>query len=220
MKKKYYVIINWKVKSPAGVYRMSSKVVECMKGNKNFLTPAVPMEDFEAASTRLNAAIDNRENGPAARTELEEAAVDMDTKMREQAAYVSEESKGEKKIIESSGFQPNKGEETKAIVPDVPKEMAVTSRNGTIVLSAKKPKGATSLCWVIFVNREPAEVAVTSVGVSLPADAGNTFIIPAGKAREVLDIFPIGTKITAQVLAQNAAGKSPLTVPRSAVVNL
>ena len=218
MKKRYYVIINWKITSPAGMYRVSSKVVECMKDNKNFLTPDVPMSEFTEASSRLNSAIDNRDNGASAQTELQEAAVDMDAKLRSQAFYVTDISKGDKKIIESSGYEVNKGDETKSVIPDTPVIKSLKSSKGIVSLRAIKPKGAASLCWVLFINTDPVPITITNNTVDIPVGV-RVMIIPAGKASEKLTGLAIGTKVTAQVLAQNAAGKSALTAPDFVLVN-
>ena len=218
MKKKPYVIINWKITSPTGMYRVSSKVVECMTGNKNFATPAVPMPEFTEASDRLNTAIDNRKNGPAARTELKQAADDMDTKLRTQADYVTQTANGDIKVIESSGFEVNKGSDSKSVVPDTPIIKSLKSSKGIVNLSAIKPKGAASLCWLLFIDIDPVPVTVTSNTIELPSGI-RVIIIPAGKAKETYGGLPIGTKVTVQVLAQNAAGKSALTAPDYVLVN-
>ena len=218
MKKRYYVIINWRTASPTGMYRVSSKVVECMTGNKNFVTPAVPMDQFTEASNRLNTAIDNRENGPAAKTELEEAAADMDAKLRDQAIYVTEASKGDKKMIESSGFEVNKGTDNKAVVPDTPVIKSLKSSKGIVNLSALKSKGTASLCWLLFIDIDPVPVTVTNNTIDIPSGI-RVIVIPAGKSKETYGGLPIGTKVTVQVLAQNAAGKSALTAPDYVLVN-
>ena len=218
MKKKSYVIINWKISSPEGMYRVASKVVECMTDNRNFSAPAIPMEEYTAGATRLNKAIDNRLNGPAAREELKEANADMDYLMRTQADYVTDTAKGDIKIIESSGYKANKGTDTKAVVPDTPTGKTLKSSKGIVNLSAKKPKGAASLCWVLFIDTDPVPLTVTENTVEIPVGV-RAIIMPSGKANEKLGGLPIGTKVTAQVLAQNAAGKSALTAPDFVLVN-
>lgn len=218
MKKKSFVIINWKVLSPEGMYRVASKVLECMTNNKNFPAPVIPMEEYRTATDRLNKAIDNRENGPAAREEVKEAAADMDYLMRTQADYVTDTAKGDVKIIESSGYKANKGTDTKAVVPDTPTGKTLKSSKGIVNLSAKKPKGAASLCWVLFIDTDPVALTVTQNTVEIPAGV-RAIIMPSGKSNEKLGGLPIGTKVTAQVLAQNAAGKSALTAPDYVLVN-
>ncbi|MBE7174620.1 MAG: fibronectin type III domain-containing protein, partial [Williamsia sp.] len=193
-------------------------VSEKMDGNKNFLTPAVPLADFDEAADSLQTAYNNRKNGKIGKLELELAGENMDITLRTQAMYVTETSKGDNITIETSGFTSSKDGITKAVVPDMPTNVRLESKNGNVCLIAKKPAGATSFCWVVYYGEVADVVKIENNMISVPQGVGAQ-IINAGKAREVLYGLKPGTLVTVQVLAQNAAGCSALSDAVSIYVN-
>ena len=78
-------------------------------------------------------------------------------------------------------------------------------------LSVDTVKYADSYFWIVFIGEAfPITITHNQMEVS---NAGNYIMIPAGTSRECVRGLAPGTKITVQVLAQNATGKSEFTLP-------
>lgn len=218
MKKYYFALTNWSKTNAKTMLDVASKVSERMQDNDNFPNPAVPMTDFDKKAETLQRTYNNRRNGKVAKIELSNACVEMDTALRSQALYVTETSKGDNLIIETSGFDASKGDFTKAVVPEMPTNVRLESKNGNVCLITKKPLGASALCWVIYYGDVKDLVRVESNRLVVPMGVGAQ-IINGGKYREMLSGVEPGTKVTVQVLAYNAAGCSALSSTECIYVN-
>lgn len=216
--KKFYVIITWTPKSPKSILEIGYTVSQKMDGNENFTDPAVPMDAFNKKLSRVQVGYNNRGNGKMAKMELDAACADMDATLRTQASYVTEASGGNVLIIQSSGFTPCKDGSTAATLPAMPTDVRLDSSNGNVTLIAKKPLGATSLCWVVYYGPVTDRVTVVHNTILVPVGV-SALIISPGKAREIIKSLTPGLLVSAQVLAQNAAGKSALSDMVSIYVN-
>ena len=218
MKNVFTVVINWNVQKPSTVIDVATGVSEKMKDNEHFLTPKVPMTDFDEKLNRAQKAYINRDNGKLAQIELTNAISDLDIALRTQSRYVNEASGYDQAIIETSGYKASKGYNTKSVEPDMPTNVKLTSKNGNVTAKAKKPKGAASLCWAVYYGEVKEMVTVAKNMLSVPAGTA-VQIIPCGKANEVIKGLQTGTRVSVQVLAQNAAGKSALSELYTVFVN-
>ena len=216
--KYYFVVTNWKKQKPTSMLQVSSQVAENMEGNENFPNPAIAIANMQSISSRVQTAYNNRGNGKIARLELEAAITELDGALRTQSYYVTNTAQGDLAIIQTSGFEASKGTSSKAVVPTMPTNVKLESNNGNVSLIAKKPTGASSLCWVIYYGDVTDTVKVENGRISVPANV-SAQIINAGKGREVISSLAPGTKVSVQVMAQNTAGCSSLSQLASIYVN-
>jgi hypothetical protein len=214
----YYVIKNWDYRQPKTLLDVGSNVSEKMEGNKNFLNPPTPVSDLILKMQRTQTAYNNRDNGKLAKTELKDASKDMDSTLRVLGIYVTNESKGVLSVLQTSGFEASKGKGSKSVIPGMPTNVKLKSKNNYVTMSAKKPAGTATMCWVIYYGEATALATVEDNMVKIPAGV-EARIIGAGKASQRLSSLPTGTKVTVQVMAQNAAGCSALSEPVTVFVN-
>ena len=120
-------------------------------------------------------------------------------------AYVNSIANGDVTVIESAGFTATSDSRKKAVVPAVPNAPVISGNASALHLQIPAVAGAVNYCWVIFTGDATA-ATVTDTHIVLN---GAAIVLPDGTARETLrNAIPAGTKISVQVLAQNAAGKS------------
>ena len=215
---RFYAITTWQKNNPKTLLEVGANVLQNMDGNENFTDPAVPMDTFNKKLSRVQVAFNNRGNGKMAKMELDAASADMDTTLRTQSIYVTETAAGSNLVIQSSGFTPCKGGMTPATLPAMPTDVKLESSNSNVCLIAKKPLGAASLCWIVYYGEVTNKVTVEHNTIMVPAGVSAQIISP-GKAREVIKSLTPGLLVSAQVLAQNAAGKSALSNIVSVYVN-
>lgn len=215
MPRKIVVRVTWDESHPPDMASFAHGVADALRNNtETFQTPDVSPDDLDAAANRVDLAYARRMNGPAAKTELEEADTALDDLLHTEATYVSGVAKGNKATIQLSTFVPTSDVNTPATAPATPGAARISGNAAELSLIIDAVPGATSYCWLIFLDA-PVTATVGSNYISLPA--ARVIIIPNGHARETLrNIIPAGTKISVQVMAQNAAGKSAF----SALVSL
>ncbi len=210
MAKPIVVLMNWTKMSPIQMAAFAHNIASRIPAASKSSSPPVAPEDLTNAATRLELAYANRMNGAEAKTEFEAADKALDELLHEVAAYVNSNANGDAVIIEAAGFTATSNERKPATVPAVPNAPGITGNASALRLQIASVAGATSYCWVIFTGEtSSATVAETHITLS-----GAATVIPGGKTREVLrNVVAAGTKITVQVLAQNAAGKSGFSTP-------
>ena len=209
MAKPIVVLMNWNHMAPTQMASFAHNIAAKM----NLLTvklsdpptPPVTPEQMNDAANRLELAYANRMNGAEAKTEFQNADAALDDLLHEHGGYVNTVSDGDKVIIEAFGFTATSDSRKKAVVPDVPVAPKISGNAAELHLQIPAVAGAVSYCWIIFTG-EATQATVTDTHITL---SGAAIIIPDGAARETLrNVIPAGTKISVQVLAQNAAGKS------------
>ncbi|MEP6467168.1 MAG: hypothetical protein ABJB05_12740 [Parafilimonas sp.] len=207
MSKPIVVLISWDNEKPTQMASFAHGVAQNIANNATtFPTPPVTPQNLDIAANRVELAYANRLNGPVAKTELQTADNALDVLLHQMAAYVNTVANGNASIIQIAGFKASSNQRLPATVPATPDAPKISGNAAALHLETNKVNGAVSYCWLIFTG-EPASASITADCIILPAAA--VIIIPDGHLREDLhNIIPAGTKISVQVLAQNAAGKS------------
>ncbi len=207
MQKQIIVLISWDTEKPTQMASFAHGVAEKIAGNAaTFPAPPVTPANLDAAATRVELAYANRLNGPAAKTELQAADNALDILLHNLSTYVSNVANGDVAVIQSAGFKASSNTRLPATSPAVPVAAKISGNAAALHLQTDKINGAVNYCWLIFTG-EPVSATVTADCIILPA--APVMIIPDGHVQETLrNTIPAGTKISVQVLAQNAAGKS------------
>jgi hypothetical protein len=205
------VLMTWIRMSATNMASFAHGVSVAMDGNINFATPKVALADLDKAATRVELAWSNRMNGPAAKTELEDAEEALDEMLHEQAAYVSDEADGSVAIIESASYSATSNSRKKSVIPSTPTSITISGNTAALQLQTPNIQGAT-FCWILFLGT-PGVVTIAENRIMISGAAAiNTIIIPDGHMHESLhNVIPAGTVVTGMVLAQNSAGKSGLS---------
>jgi hypothetical protein len=207
MSKPVVALISWSSAKPTQMAAFAQGISQSLTTNAAaFPHPPVTAVNLAAAASRLQLAYANRLNGPQAKTELAAADAALDDMLHQLATYVTIVANGSAAVIQSAGFKASSSDRLPATVPETPDAPAISGNAAALRIETGKVTGASTYCWLIFTG-QPATAAVTADCISLPA--APVMIIPDGHLREDLhNLIPAGTKISAQVLAQNAAGKS------------
>ena len=174
-----------------------------------------PAPNFETAemikvADDLNKKYQTRLNGPVAKTEYEAAEHVVENFLYTAANYVNSVSKGDLLIIQKAGFEATSTVHVPAQVPGQP-TLTVKSEAGARLLleSSNVPGSHTNLFIVAWGDKLP-ELTITNSQVQISAGA-NMIIVPDGHLHELVSGIPPGTQVFCWCLAQNNAGKSPLS---------
>jgi hypothetical protein len=206
MTKPIVVLISWDNEKPTQMASFAHGVAQSIANNAaTFPTPPVTHQALDIAANRVELAFANRLNGPLAKTELQNADSALDVMLHQMAAYVNGVANGNASVIQTAGFKASSNQRLPATVPATPNAPKISGNAARLRIETNKVNGAISYCWLIFTG-EPASATITADCIILP---GAAMVIPDGHLREELhNLIPAGTKISVQVLAQNAAGKS------------
>ena len=205
MAKPIVVLMNWPKMKSIQMAALAHNIASKINASGQFPDAPVAAKNLDAAANRLELAYANRINGPEAKTEFEAAGNALDDLLRQEAAYVNTLANGDTVLIEAAGFTATNNERKRATVPAAPNAPTVSGNASELHLLIPSVPGARNYCWIIFTG-EAATATVAETHITL---SGAAIVIPDGTTRETLrGVIAAGTKITVQVLAQNAAGKS------------
>lgn len=207
MEKQIVPLISWDTAKPTQMASTAQGVAQGLSNNSDiFPSPPVAPDTINTAANRVTLAYANRFNGPLAKTELQTADDELDIMLHVTADYVNGVAKGDAATIQKAGFKASSNKRLPATTPATPNAARISGNAAALHIETDKVDGAATYCWLIFTG-EPATASVNADCIILPA--APLIIIPDGHLHEDLhNLIPAGTKITVQVLAQNAAGKS------------
>ena len=117
--------------------------VEQMTGNLGFTTPHVPLATMTTKANALTAAIAAAQGGGLAAMVARDAArLDLDLKLREQAAYVQSLAGTNLPLLVSSGFLPASTNRARIVLPQVVIKSLVTLQSGVFKITVHPPPTA------------------------------------------------------------------------------
>ena len=212
MVRKIVVLINWTSLSALDFVVFMTNVVLKLTGNLTFPDLPVSLVVAQAAIDRLNASYPLRKNGAKEKQEYEDAEAALDEIAHQYAEYVNFIAKGVAATIIAGGFVPSSGITNPAVVPDGTGPVSLKpAMGGLLHLSVGTVTGADSYVYVIYLA--PGGAAITVIGKCLIIDPNvvKTIIITDGNKRETIQGLTPGMHVFVQALAQNSAGKSPLS---------
>ena len=211
MPKSIVVLLNWLVTQPNVMTNRALQVKEGLLAYPLlFVTPTVLPADLMIKRDAVLSTYIHRGEGDVARGKYDDALIDLDQALRDDAAYVDGIAKGDLMIINKAGYDGTKDYMVKnTIVPEVGKPVNIeVQKGGTVILSTLPIVGADSYTFILFLG-DSFDLDINGERISIPASTGpraEVLIVPKAGLRKRLTGFAKGTILNVQALGVNAIG--------------
>ena len=124
-----------------------------MKGNANFSTPDVPLDDLSAKTDLLETrSVASLSGGKESKALVHQTEVEWDDLMRKMAKYVDRIADGDDAIILSAGFNLAK-QPAPSVRPDFSVELG--EKTGSVYIRRQAADGAKSYIWQYCMGETP-----------------------------------------------------------------
>lgn len=182
---------------------------QALSANQNlFPSPKPPQPELVAATTELQAAIEEAATGSkAGKQRLKKALREFARLIGIYQSYVDQEAVGDGEKIERSGLQASRSGQKAAPLPAPVNARLVGNNAGELTALVDPLPGAKAYLWMIYVG--PA--APTT-------DAAWQLCDGSTRARQLLEDLTPGTRVWLRCAAINAHGLGPWSDPVSRLV--
>lgn len=175
-----------------------------------FPTPDFSTADMIKFAADLNKKYQTRLNGPVAKTEYETAEHAVENILYTAAHYVNNVSQGNLLIIEKAGFEGTSTVHVPAQVPGQPTLTVKSEAGARLMLESSNVPGTHTNLFIVAWGDKLPKLVVADNHIQI-SEGANMVIVPDGNLHEMVTGIPPGTQVYCWCLAQNSAGKSPLS---------
>ncbi len=190
---------------------LADTVSQNIELNKDtFINPDFSPSEMAKAAEVLNKKYQTRLNGPVAKTEYEVAEHAVENFLYTAANYVNGVAKGDVLIIQKAGFEATSTVHVPAQVPGQPVLTIKSEAGARLLLESSNVPGAHTNLFIVAWGDKLPKLVVADNHIQI-SEGANMIIVPDGNLHELVTGIPPGTQVYCWCLAQNTAGKSPLS---------
>lgn len=212
MKKTVHPLLNFaKVPIPEKI-QFANNVVLMMKNNLHFPTPDIVLDDLKLLIDDLQQKHDKAlVGGPPDTAAMHQSRKALDAALKVQGKYVEKVAKGDEAIILSAGYKTSIGETKPSTEPQQPANFVAEPKvaPGTVQLSCKKVKNATSYMYVVSLAGTNPPVAFNGNQVHLVSPADNVIFLADTHTKVQISGLTSGVKYNAMVFPIGIRGRGP-----------